>query len=144
MQGPWKAARGPSYLRPPCTAGKQIGGRGGCHLTKLARWTRGWGVLEVVQFCEAAGLKMCTVGLASGESPQDLADFVEYLYGGATTHWGAMRVADGHPEPYPPIAIEISNESCMSNFNGTFAPKIAAMYAHKQPAVACDFKRYSF
>ena len=84
----------------------------------------------MAQFCEAAGLKMCTVGLANKESPQDLADFVEYLYGGPNTHWGAIRAADGHPEPYGPIAIEISNESCMSSFNGTFAPKIAAMEAN--------------
>jgi hypothetical protein len=38
--------RGPSWGRPPCTAGKGVGGRGGCHLTKLARWTRGWGVVR--------------------------------------------------------------------------------------------------
>ena len=32
------------------TAGKQVGGRGGCHLTKLARWTRGWGVSNYLIF----------------------------------------------------------------------------------------------
>jgi hypothetical protein len=50
--------------------GPHGGGRGGCHLTKLARWTRGWGVLEVIEFCEAAGLTMCTVGLADSETVQ--------------------------------------------------------------------------
>ena len=52
------------------------------------------------------------------EFVQDLADFVEYLYGGADTHWGSVRVADGHPAPYPAVAIEISNEACMTSFNG--------------------------
>ena len=132
VQGHWKAGRGPSWQRPPCTAGKygpHGGGRGGCHLTKLARWTRGWDILEVLQFCEAAGLAMCTVGVSNSESVQDMADLVEYLYGGADTHWGAIRAADGHPQPYPAAAIEISNESCMENFVGTFAAKIAAMEA---------------
>ena len=49
---------------------------------------------------------------------QDLSDFVEYLYGGINTRWGALRAGDGHPAPYPAVAIEISNEACMDSFNG--------------------------
>ena len=90
VQGSWKSARGPAWLRPPCTAGKAEGGRGGCHLTKLARWTRGWGVLESMQLCEASGLS-CIVGLDSQESVQDMADFVEYAYGDQSSSWGSLR-----------------------------------------------------
>ena len=44
-----------------------------------------------------------------------MADFVEYAYGGAhNSTWGALRAADGHPAPYPPMAIEISNEASSS------------------------------
>ena len=57
-----------------------------------------------------------------GAFAQNLADFVEYLYGGANTHWGSVRVADGHPAPYPAVAIEISNEACMTSFNGARMP----------------------
>eukprot|EP01043_Picozoa_sp_COSAG02_P019053 COSAG02_NODE_907_length_16005_cov_3.219252_8_plen_68_part_00 len=46
---------------------------------------------------------------------------MEYLYGGINTRWGALRAADGHPAPYPAVAIEISNEACMDSFNGISA-----------------------
>ena len=71
---------------------------------------------------------MCTVGLAGNENTSDVADFVEYLYGNAASHWGGVRVVDGHPLPYRPVSIEISNEACMASFNGTFAPKIAGPF----------------
>ena len=60
---------------------------------------------------------------------------MEYLYGDTkTTRWGALRSNDGHPAPYqlPSLSIELGNEACMSNFAGTFAPKIARMEAVAQ------------
>ena len=39
----------------------------------------------------------------------------------------AVRVQCRHPDAYPPIAIEISNEACVAAFLGTFALQIAAM-----------------
>ena len=36
-----------------------------------------------------------------------MADFVAYAYGTPSTHWGALRVADGHPAPY--VQLEINN-----------------------------------
>lgn len=60
---------------------------------------------------------------------QDLSDFVEYLYGGMNTRWGALRAADGHPAPYPAVAIEISNEACMDRFNGIVTlPQLSFYY----------------
>jgi hypothetical protein len=37
-------------------------------------------------------------------------DFVEYCHGDSSTTWGAIRAADGHPEPYRVTVIEIGNE----------------------------------
>jgi hypothetical protein len=85
---------------------------------------------------------MCTVGLAGNENTSDVADFVEYLYGDAASHWGGVRVADGHPLPYRPVAIEISNEACMASFNGTFAPKIAGPF-HRHHFFTSQTKLYS-
>ena len=113
VQGAWQDERGPAWRRPPCTAGKAVGGRGGCHLTKLARWSRGWGVLEVLALCEAAGLH-CVLGFSGSETPAALAEFVEYAFGDArSTKWGALRAADGHAAPYavPSLALEVSNEA---------------------------------
>ena len=142
-QGLWKYDRGPAYLRPPCTAGKSEGGHGGCHLTKLARWTRGWGVVEVLQLCEAANL-FCVLGFSSEETAESMGDFVDYAWGDiATTKYGALRAADGHPAPYPTdVAIEISNEACMASFVGTFAAKATAMEARAKGAGVGGTLRY--
>lgn len=35
------------------------------------------------------------------ETPDDLADLVEYMFGDVSTRWGQRRGADGHPQPYP-------------------------------------------
>ncbi|MCX7221280.1 MAG: L-serine ammonia-lyase, partial [Burkholderiales bacterium] len=35
-----------------------------------------------------------------GETPQDMADFIEYVNGPAKSAWGRQRAADGHPAPY--------------------------------------------
>lgn len=107
-----------------------MGGRGGCHLTKLARWSAGYGPIEAINFCEAANIS-CVVGFNTKETPQDLHDLVLYLFGDPSkSSWAALRAADGHPGPYPPdLSIEIGNEACMSSFVGTFAPKMIAMEA---------------
>lgn len=143
VQGHWMDQRGPAYARPPCTAGKAAGGRGGCKLTKLARWTRGYGPIEAMQVCEAAGVA-CTVGFAASETVDDMANFVRYAYDPprSGSKWAALRAADGHPEPYPPISVEISNEACMASFLGTFAPKIAAMEAAAKAAGVGGRLRY--
>ena len=71
------------------------------------------------------------VALSGGQTPQQLANFVEYLFGDSRTPFGALRVADGHPAPYnpPSLALEVSNEQCMSAFVSSFAQKIIAMEA---------------
>ena len=45
-----------------------------------------------------------------GETPQDMADFIEYAKGKAGTRWGRQRVADGHPQPYRLRYVELGNE----------------------------------
>ena len=41
------------------------------------------------------------------ETPQDMADLVEYLYGNASTTWGRLRINDGHPETYETRFFEL-------------------------------------
>lgn len=49
-------------------------------------------------------------------SPEDMADLVEYGWGGDDTKWGRLRAADGHPEPYRLKWIELGNEQRNSRF----------------------------
>lgn len=41
---------------------------------------------------------------------QDALDEIEYVIGGADTKWGAQRIKDGHPNPFPLTYVEIGNE----------------------------------
>lgn len=41
---------------------------------------------------------------------QDVLDAIEYAIGPETSKWGALRVKNGHPKPFPLKYIEIGNE----------------------------------
>ncbi len=63
----------------------------------------GWGPFEFVDMCNALGIEpVVTTSAQDGQccAPSDMADLVEYCHGNASTTWGAIRIADGHPEPY--------------------------------------------
>jgi alpha-N-arabinofuranosidase len=69
---------------------------------------------------------------------QDALDEIEYLTGDAkTTHWGALRAKDGHPEPFRLKYIEIGNEDNFDksgSYDGRFAQFYDAFKA-KYPAL---------
>lgn len=46
---------------------------------------------------------------------QDALDAIEYANGDVTTKYGAMRAANGHPEPFGLYLIEIGNENYQRN-----------------------------
>lgn len=98
----WKKMIGPRDRRPPYKG-----------------WwypysSNGWGIIDFINFCEAAGLE-CIPDFNIQESPEDMADFVEYIHGGPETNWGQKRIADGHPEPYQIEYIQIGNEESVDN-----------------------------
>ncbi len=93
----WKNMIGPRDRRPPY----------------LGTWyhysSDGWGIPDFMNFCEAAGFEYVPA-FNMGETPQDMADFIEYAKGKAGTRWGRQRVADGHPQPYRLRYVELGNE----------------------------------
>jgi len=88
------------------------------------RSSDGMGLLEYLEWCE--DLKMEPVlavyagyslaqehvdpGTALDPYVQDALDEIEFVTGGADTKWGAERVKDGHPAPFPLHYIEVGNE----------------------------------
>ena len=93
----WKKMIGPRDLRPPY------------HGTWSPHSSNGWGILDFLDLCEAAGF----AGIPAfnmDETPRDMADFVEYVNGPADSPWGAKRVLEGHPTPYNLTHIELGNE----------------------------------
>jgi len=76
--------------------------------------TNGFGIIDFLNFAEAAGV-MAVPGIRIDETPEDMADFVEYVNGPASSKWGSRRVADGHPAPYNLTHLEIGNEHQMDD-----------------------------
>lgn len=87
------------------------------------RTSDGMGYHEFLQLSEDLGatpLYVVNVGIWHGGSQdykdigfyiQDALDAIEYANGDATTKYGAMRIANGHPEPFKMYLIEIGNEN---------------------------------
>lgn len=71
--------------------------------------SNGWGIFDFLNFSEAAGF-LGIPDLDINESPQDLADFMDYLNSASDNKWGRQRSADGHPAPYSLKYIELGNE----------------------------------
>ena len=109
---PWKSTLGPIEERP------------GHRSPWGYRSTDGMGLLEFLLWCEdmhAKPLLAVYAGYAlngdvikagTGLKPfvQDALDEIEYVIGGPETKWGARRVQDGHPNPFPLECVEVGNE----------------------------------
>ena len=122
----WKQTIGPWVDRP----------------THMSPWryrsSDGMGLLEFLEWCE--DLKMQPVlavyagyslagervdpGSALEPYVQDALDEIEYVTGSADTKWGAERVKDGHPAPFPLRYVEVGNEDQFDHshsYDGRFA-----------------------
>jgi alpha-L-arabinofuranosidase len=111
------------------------------------RYSGGMGYHEFLQMCEDLGAEPMHVVFAGishtakdgvqqdgvytyvpmdkmGEVVQDALDSIEYANGTATSKWGALRAANGHPEPFKLKYVEIGNE----NFGPEYAERYALIY----------------
>jgi alpha-N-arabinofuranosidase len=71
-----------------------------------------FGTDEFIAFARAVGAEPAiTVNVEGrGATAEEAAAWVEYCNGAATTRYGAMRAANGHPEPYGVKYWEVGNE----------------------------------
>jgi alpha-L-arabinofuranosidase len=98
--------------------------------------TLGLGYFEYFQFCEDIGaipLPVVSAGVCcqhAGDSPgrgqeglpleempayiQDILDLIEWANGPATSRWGAVRAAAGHPEPFGLKYLGVGNEDAIT------------------------------
>ena len=113
------------------------------------RTSDGMGFHEFLQLAEdlnAAPLFVANVGLAHndnqaynalGDYVQDALDALEYANGAVTTPYGAMRSANGHPEPFNIKYVEIGNENYSGdNYGNRYLLFYNAIKA-KYPSVKC-------
>ena len=105
------------------------------------RSTDGMGLAEFLQWCEAIKSKP-VLGVYAGYAlngdvikpgpeldkfVQYALDEIEYIVGGPNTKWGARRVRDGHPKPYPLEYVEIGNEDGFDK-SGSYPARYAVFY----------------
>src|SRR5260221_2812248 len=109
----WKQMIGPADFRQPYVG------------TWYPYSSNGWGIFDFLSFCEKAGI-LGIPALNSNETPQDMADFMQYVNGPATSDWGKRRVQDGHPEPYHLKYFEFGNEE---RIDDTYWQKLQPMAA---------------
>jgi alpha-L-arabinofuranosidase len=118
----WKKMIGPRDRRPPYKG------------TWYPYSSNGFGIIEFLNFCEAAGF-LAIPDLDDNESPQDIADFIEYVNGPADSAWGRLRAQDGHPAPFGVQYIELGNEEAVDEvYWQKFKPLAEAIWA-KDPSV---------
>jgi alpha-N-arabinofuranosidase len=127
----WKATIGPLAQRP----------------THMSPWryrsSDGLGLLEFLEWCEDldmepllavyAGLHIdrganIITGDALKPHVQDALDEIEYVTGGPNTVWGARRVKDGHPKPFPLRYVEIGNEDWLNNGTASYDARFTMFY----------------
>jgi alpha-L-arabinofuranosidase len=127
----WKKMIGPRAQRPPYEG----------HWYPYS--SNGWGIFDFLNLCEAAGI----VGIPDldiNESPNDMADFMDYLNGTPDSEWGKRRVADGHPPPYRLKYIELGNEERVDeNYLKKFKAIAEVIWA-KDPSVILIVGDFSY
>ncbi|MCL5991789.1 MAG: T9SS type A sorting domain-containing protein [Bacteroidetes bacterium] len=76
-----------------------------------------FGTDEFISFCRLIGAEPhLTVNFVDG-TPEEAASWVEYCNGSIETKYGAMRTANGHPEPYNVKYWEVGNEQYDDSIN---------------------------
>jgi alpha-L-arabinofuranosidase len=105
------------------------------------RSSDGLGLLEFLEWCEDlkmepvlavyAGYSMMQEHVDPGPALepyiQDALDEIAYVTGGADTKWGAERVKDGHPAPFPLHYVEVGNEDWFDR-SGSYDGRYAQYY----------------
>ncbi len=76
-----------------------------------------------------------------GEFVQDALDCIEYCNGGVDTKWGAVRAANGHPEPFNLEYLEIGNENGGAVYEARYK-LIADQVRAKYPSVKLIFNNW--
>jgi alpha-L-arabinofuranosidase len=100
------------------------------------RATDGIGFHEFLQLCEdldAEAMYVVNVGMSCqgrggmvaareqlGDYLQETLDALEYAMGPVTSRWGAVRQANGHPEPFEIKYVEIGNENSGPDYHEAY------------------------
>ncbi|HEY4260873.1 MAG TPA: family 16 glycoside hydrolase [Schlesneria sp.] len=118
----WKKMVGPHDRRPPHNN------------TWYPYSTNGWGIIEFLDLCDALEVPG-TPTINMDESPEDMADFIDYVNGPATTEWGRKRSESSHPAPYNLKSIQLGNEERVDDVYFAKFQKLAAEIWKHDPQI---------
>ncbi len=125
----WKQMIGPVEQRPG-------------HKSCWGYWsTDGFGLPEFLGWCQDIGMEPVlavfagytlngnhvTNGPALEPYVQEALEEIEYVTGDASTKWGAQRIKDGYPNPFPLHYVEIGNEDFVDR-SGSYDGRFAQFY----------------
>jgi alpha-N-arabinofuranosidase len=107
----WKQTIGPLVDRPTHRSPWNYQSTDGMGLREFLEWCEDLKIEPVLAVYAGYSLKgEHVIGKDLDPYMQDALDEIEYVTGDASTKWGAVRIKDGHPEPFALHYIEIGNE----------------------------------
>jgi len=125
----WKKTLGPLENRPGHQAPWSYRSTDGLGLLEYLNWIEDMNAKPVLAVF--AGYVLRGDVVESGKELQgfvdDALDEIEYLVGGPNTTWGARRVKDGHPKPFPLEYVEVGNEDGF-DVTGSYEARFAQFY----------------
>jgi alpha-L-arabinofuranosidase len=135
----WKKTIYPLANRPGHRSPWRYQSTDGMGLLEFLEWTEDMHAQPVLAVFAGYVLRHMNVQAGPELQPyvQDALDEIEYVTGDSSTKWGAQRIADGHPQPFPLHYIEIGNEDFFDrtgSYEGRFA-QIADAIRAKYPDI---------
>jgi alpha-N-arabinofuranosidase len=125
----WKKTIGPLSERPGHMAPWSYRSSDGLGLHEFLLWSEDMNAEPVLAVYAGYSLKGAYVKPGPDLEPyvQDALDEIEYVSGPATSKWGAMRAAAGHPAPFTLAYVEVGNED---NFDrsGSYDQRFTQFY----------------
>jgi alpha-N-arabinofuranosidase len=122
----WKKTIGPLVDRPTHPSPWRYRSSDGMGLLEFLEWCEDLNMEPVLAVYAGYSLQQEHVDPGTALEPyvQDALDEIEYVTGDANTKWGAERVKNGHPAPFPLQFVEIGNEDWFDrskSYDGRFA-----------------------
>ncbi len=126
---PWKETLGPIEDRPGHKSPWGYRSTDGMGLLEFLLWSQDMGAkpLLAVYAGYAINGEVVKAGPALQPLVEDALDEIEYVIGGPTTKWGAIRAKNGHPKPFPLEWVEVGNEDGFDK-SGSYESRFVQFY----------------
>ena len=146
----WKKALGPRDLRQPYKGYwyPQTNDKPAEFASKAPLTSNGFGIIDFMNFCEAAKILGIPAFNVMEETPQDMADFVEYANGSADTTWGKRRVEDGIPNRTSNASWSLATKNRSTRNIGSISNRLLKRFGPRIPksfslsAISCTTRLF--